>query len=421
MKPDRLRRTLLGLRESTIHVGSRAHCQTASTGSVECVRKHFRADRVGRRSFQREVEARRIFAGKPWIAPILQRGDRWLDFPRYADESRLDRLAPTLDRGTRLRIALQAVAAAFDIFYVGYAHKDFHAKNLFWVEDQLVVIDFEEIEQYPKSARPAFPCSFDLVGAGLPDSDFGGNIMCYVADTPSKMALRHVLGIPLEEALEAFKERLKDDLRTTAERRFVRWNGPSTDTGHTAKIECSFELPFFAVPRTEAQHDSTQRLELLKIDGRMLAGRRLLVLGGSPAGTVFSAQQCKPAFSLGVARTTEEVEAASRIAAYCGLHNVHFIQDGVEQLTADKVGGPFDVVFCSVSDADPKATARDARWLSALTRNILYLEAASMGDPQTVQATLRQCGFRSVSYLGSGIEKGQPKSACQPFFVARKS
>jgi hypothetical protein len=346
---------------------------------------------------------------------------RWLDFERYPDHLRLDLLAPDLDPATRFEIALEAVAVAFDIFYSGYAHRDFHTKNLFWVDEQLKVIDFEELGQYGKDARPPFPESFDLVGAGLPDSGFGGSVMCYVAQTVAKIALQEALGIPLEEVLIAFREKLKHDLKIANRRGDSQHGAISEGLECHLKLDCSFELPFFTVTPDEAERDSVQRINLLKIDDRLLAGKRLLVLGGAPAGMLFSLQQFKPAFSLGVARAPDEVEAASRIAAYCGLHNVQFIHDGAGPLAAGELGGPFDVVFYAVNEADAKAPARDAQWLNALTRDVLYLEGASTSNPQTVRATLQQCGFRSVSCLGTGVETGQPKSACQPIFVARKS
>lgn len=420
LKPAHWRRTVLRLKRSTIHVGNRSYCHAAGMDRLECVRKRFLANAVGRQCYQREILARQVFRTKPWIVPILRRGARWVDFERCPEHLRLDLLAPRLDVPTRFRIALEAIGVAFEIFYSGYAHRDFHAKNLFWLDPHLRVIDFEELEPYPPGGRPPFPESFDLVGSGLPDSGFGGDVMCYTAQTVEKVALQEVLGIPLDEALAAFKETLKDDLRMAGGG--GAQNGPLRKSPTCLrKLDCSFELPFFAVPPNEAEWDGVTRTRALRMEGGSLAGRRLLVLGERPAGLLFCLQQFKPAFSVGVARAPGEAEAGSRIAAYCGLRNIQLIQEGKEPFTAQDLGGPFDMVIHTVNNGDSEALARDSLWLSALTRDVLYLETPSSQDFQDLPSILRHCGFQSVECLGTVGTRSCPQPTCQWVFTAKKA
>ena len=110
-----------------------------------------------------------------------------------------------MSESTRQRVARDAVAILYEIFLQGRAHCDFHGRNLFWVDDQLHVIDFEHMQQYAPGARPLFRESYDLIGQGLQSPGHTEN-MCYIATPIDGSALQSTLGVPLAVALDLFEK-----------------------------------------------------------------------------------------------------------------------------------------------------------------------------------------------------------------------
>jgi hypothetical protein len=124
--------------------------------------------------------------------------------PYYATEMRLDRAALKMDENLRFDLAKRIVQVMFEIYLEGYAHCDFHAGNIFWVDNELILTDFETMQRYPEGQRPPFALCYDITGKGL-DSPFMTRKMCYTAKNDlSQRALEHVLGIPVERVLEQF-------------------------------------------------------------------------------------------------------------------------------------------------------------------------------------------------------------------------
>ncbi|MCH8852402.1 MAG: phosphotransferase, partial [Planctomycetes bacterium] len=167
----KIRRAVLGRLPDVVHVGARAVCKRVSMDGKPYIKKSFAGSAVGRACFERELAAQEIFEGRPWLAPVVKTDRHWMLVPQYPAERRLDHLASALDEPERLRIAKQAVEILFDIFLQGYAHRDYHARNLFLIDGQLIVIDFEVLGAHPSGCRPPFPLSYDLTGEGL-DSPF---------------------------------------------------------------------------------------------------------------------------------------------------------------------------------------------------------------------------------------------------------
>ena len=119
----------------------------------------------------------------------------------YAAEARLDRVAFSLKRPERRRIAGQAIAIIYEIYRRGFAHRDFHSRNLFYVDGRLKLIDFETITAFPYEKRPAFIKSYDITGSGL-ESPYMTGHMCYGSRIPYSVS--NVLGIGIAEAIDSY-------------------------------------------------------------------------------------------------------------------------------------------------------------------------------------------------------------------------
>jgi hypothetical protein len=119
----------------------------------------------------------------------------------YPLETRLDRVAFSLSRTERRHIAGQAVAIIYEIYRRGFAHRDFHARNLFYVNGRLKLIDFETMIALPQNARPPFVESYDVTGKGL-ESPYMTGYMCYRSRIPYSVS--NVLGIGISEAIDSY-------------------------------------------------------------------------------------------------------------------------------------------------------------------------------------------------------------------------
>lgn len=412
-----LRRKLLGTIPSVVKAGDRAVVSKVRICGRDYFKKKFRDTKIGRSCFECEMLAERLFSGRPWKVPIVAAGDLWIASPVFPQESRLDVLAPELNMPTKLEIARQSVWLAFEIFLEGYAHRDFHSKNLFFVDSQLILIDFEEMGQYPKGQRPPFPNSFDLCGEGMDDSPWGGKVMHYGATTQSKTSLQEVLEVPLEHLLEEVKREFNRRLADVAQ---TFRSAKARRNRHTCVEECiysSFSLPHFGVAKEETQRDSSRRLQVFGVTRETLYQKTLLDLGSHSGAMIFESQKFAPRYCVGVEYDAEKVDITSKIAAYCGLNNVRFLQGNIDELSPEQLGGKFDVVFCLAVEAHLKKKRNLYNLLSDVTGEVLYFEGNSTTNADLASKLLLESGFRDVKTAGfSDDDERKPR----PLLVARK-
>lgn len=188
------------------HIGSRCYSLIQVVRGRQCIKKVFIRTPVGRQSFANEQLARKVFADYKWMTPCIQFGrnwclQNWLMCPMYPRQTRLDKVAFTLCRPERRRIAGQALAIINDMYRRGFAHRDFHARNLFYVDGQLKLIDFETMTAFRLNHRPPFIQSYDITGHGL-NSPFLTGQMGYASRIPYSVS--SVLGIDIAEAIDSY-------------------------------------------------------------------------------------------------------------------------------------------------------------------------------------------------------------------------
>jgi hypothetical protein len=349
------------------------------------------------------------------MPPVLAQGERWFAIPYFPDETRLDRIAPALSSSTRREIARQAMSILFDIFLQGYAHRDFHGKNLFWVDGQLYVIDFESLAAYPEEPRSAFPLSYDIIGAGL-DSPYHTGQMCYCRSN-SATALERLLRVPFADALEQLQRDLKNELRKAS------LAFKTKDARHICKaqrIYGSFTLPHLSVSKEEAQRHSARRLERFGVTAAVLRGKSLLDLGSSVGAMTFESQKFQPGRCVGVEYDDEKVTVANKVAAYNGLNNVHFLHADIDQLTVDDVSGSFDLVYCLAISEHVANKNRLFRLLGETTRQLVFFEGNATTDPRDVETKLFKSGFREVRVLGISDDDCRAENNRRPLLVGFK-
>jgi 2-polyprenyl-3-methyl-5-hydroxy-6-metoxy-1,4-benzoquinol methylase len=383
-------------------------------GPHPSIKKHFDNTTDGRACFHRELEARRLFGDRPWIVPGSKRGVRTIAMPCLPEERRLDWLAGQMDSSTRAEVARQAVEILWEIFGRGYAHRDFHAGNLYWIDGCVMVTDFETLERYPDNDTPPFPESYDMTGKGL-RSPFATSHMSYGSSHPR--ALQQVLGMSAEGALSQIRNRLKESLHDAS---LDFRTQKSRHRCNAKRIYASFRLPYLEVTPKEAQRNSERRIENFDMRRELFEGRSLLDLGSNVGGMVFEIQKFDPSRTVGIEYDQNKVTVARHVVKYTGIKGVRFEQLDIDTLTLEQLGGKYDVVFCLAIEKHVRKPARLYDLLARITSERLYFEGNAGTDVSNVMTHLRNVGFRNIEYLGYGDDDCLPENNIRPLIRASR-
>ncbi len=418
--PSRLKRAIQRRMRGVISSGSRAVTRKVHFNGLDVFRKDYTATADAKACFQNELAARKIFAGKPWIIPIHKQGDNWMQLPLLPENARLDIAVKSMDKETRRKAIGQALSILLDIHCAGYLHGDFHARNIFWLEGQVLVGDFEKLTQYPDGRIPPFMQSYDLTGradnvnlTGRADAP-----PMYYSATDFEFSLERVSHIPLKEGLTILNECIKDELRN------VTLEFQTVNHRHrirSERIYSSFSLPHLKVLPDEAQRDSAKRLARFGVNELNMSGASVLDLGCNTGGNIFESQKFLPARCRGVEFDMEKVTTATRIAVLNGLDNVVFTQGNVDYLSLNDVNGPYDIVFCLALIGHVKYPERLYELLGKVTSKTLYFEGNLMNiDWKNTEKNLIKAGFFEVEYLGVCDDDCLEDNNKRPVFIAKK-
>lgn len=385
-------------------------------GGQRCLLRTYRRHPAAQACLGREVLARELFKGKPWLIPIARRQGPTLVLPRLPEDARLDRIAARLGATERAALAEQALAILFDLFAAGWAHREFDARHLYVSDGQLMLANFEVMEAYPARSRPAFLDCPDIKGFMSEEADSGPKRPFFDSLEPD--SARSLLGVSAAEAFPSLRESLRRALHDTSTT-FHKYGGRHVCSAR--RTYGSFTLPLLSVDASVAQRDSARRLENFGIRRADIEGATILDLGSNIGAMSFELQRFRPARTLGVEYDRDKVMTANRVAALHGLADVTFIPGDIDALTLDTVGETFDVVLSLAIEghvADPK---RLFRLLADVTRRTLYFEGNITTDIEWVQENLRQHGFSSFEKRGLSDDDCEPTNRNRPLLVACKS
>jgi 2-polyprenyl-3-methyl-5-hydroxy-6-metoxy-1,4-benzoquinol methylase len=399
---------------TVLHVGSRAHSRRMTIDGESRVKKIFTTETPGRIAFANELRANRAFSGMPWFTPWMEHGRYWFVTAMYPEESRLDVVARNLTNDQRAEMAGRALSIILDMLASGYAHRDFHAGNLFVVDGQLKVVDFETLVAYPEGSLPGLSNCYDVTGTGL-ESPWQTRNMGYVTNSPLSVA--NVLNVDFETAKFRLASILKDQLHD-ASLSFQKSQG--RHTCKQGRIYNSISLPELTIPPEDAQRDCGRRYDQFGITGEILTGKRVLDLGSNIGGMLFEAQRFGPGECRGIEFDASKVAVSNRVALFCGLRNVRFVQGDIDKITVKSVGGPYEVVMCLAVEAHVKKPRRMYRLLGELTREVLYFEGNSTTDIKVAEQCLRDAGFSRIEDLGMCSDDSLPQNNCRPVLRAFK-
>lgn len=209
---------------------------------------------------------------------------------------------------------------------------------------------------------------------------------------------------------------LKDELRAVSTS--FRKRGKRHFLSTPDVIYCAFSTPAFSVGREEAQRDASRRLQRFGLGDADVRGKRVLDLGSNNGAMLFQLSNFGPASGLGVEFDAEKVDLARRIADFAGLAGLEFRQADVDQLEAQALGPPFEVVLCLALEAHVQKPDRLYMLLGELTRGRLLFEANASTKPREVESRLREAGFTDIRSLGVCDDDIVPRNNRRPIFTA---
>lgn len=149
--------------------------------------------------FENEIKGYSIFNKYDWCPILFSKDNNYLITEYFNYKNRLDQLKLNKDKNILKKI----INVLLDIYNEGYSHSDFHTKNIFIVDDNIKIIDFETIYKYKKI--PDFVNSHDILGKShTPKIKNGNNNMCVF--NKSEYSISSYFNINYDEFLQIYKE-----------------------------------------------------------------------------------------------------------------------------------------------------------------------------------------------------------------------
>ena len=394
-----------------LNAGSRAVCWSVQHEGRSHVKKTFVDEESARVAFANERQADRVFREFPWFTPWVEYGEDWFVNPMHPMGSRLKEVAPTLSYEQRKDIAGQALSIILDMLVRGYAHRDFHVKNAFVVGGRLKLMDFECLTHY-EGKRPGLSGCYDVTGEGLESPWAAGN-MCYTKKNIDSFST--VLETDFQDAKLQLASILKRELREASLTFKTRKGRHRCNQAKTYGAFSLFAPHGFCVKPKDAQRDCAKRHERFGT-ADFLEGKRVLDLGSNVGGMLFEAQRFKPAECLGIEYDKNKVHVANRVAAFCDLKNVEFIEGDIDKIRKQS----YDVVMCLAVEAHVQDTKHLYRLLGEVTRETLFFEGNANTDISVVEVLLWKNGFKRIEQLGVCDDDSRSENNCRPLLRAFK-
>ncbi|WP_263706282.1 glycosyltransferase [Shouchella tritolerans] len=412
---ERLNDTAPSQNEVIIYRGQHADTYTFSQSTQFLVRKQFHKTREGSEAFNNEKLASERFHRFPWFSQReMDNQQRAIVMEMYPFDHRLDAIAHVLTDNGRQIVIGQVMSMILDLFVEGFAHRDIHAKNIFFHHDRIKLIDYEFMIPYPEGEMPSFINSYDITGKGL-ESPYNTKNMGFLGDYP--LSVSNVLHISLEGAISALKTELVQEI-TAVSADFQKKEGRHRHP--FLRPYCSFTLQNFQVSSTMAQRNSARRLEQFKLHKKEIVNKTLLDIGSHCGGMIFETQKLQPKSCLGIEYDQDKVHVARKVAAFSDLNHVRFIQGDIDKLTKEELGGTFDVVYCLAMEAHVKNPERLYQLLGEVTNELLLFEGNATTNVQEVEIKLTRAGFTNVVFLGFCDDDFMAANNDRPLFKARK-
>lgn len=399
-------------------VGLRSVVNLEEQNGIKVIRKKFVDSDDAKIAFENECHAINKLARFKWFPKVYEKGNDYIVYEYFDFKSRLDISISSFGQGQRINVLYEIITVLFDLYSVGVAHRDFYAKNLFYIEDVGVkLIDYETITEM---AAVNFFDTYDIVGKGI-DSPFLTGNMCVFNQHP--LSIGKLFNI---ESTEQFRTIVSDCLQNRlyeiSSSFFTRrYADKSRHNLMNRFIYNTFDLPLLKIGNDIGQRNIKQRLERFGVSDDLIKNKKILDIGSNIGGILLEVQKYEPQFCLGLEYDYEKVDIANFISKLNCINSVRFRQCDVE--SEDFIEGfdeSFDVVFCLALIGHLKDQLRFLRKVYLVCNNILFIEGNANTDTNDTVILLQNAGFNQVEYIGLSNDEINDNNNNRPLFVCYK-
>lgn len=396
-------------------MGKSQRSQLVIDTATGVVTKRFVDSPLAAECLANERLAREVFIDAPWMTPILRHDETSITLPLYPDSARLENALPGLRRSERQYLALELLKIAFEIHRAGYAHRDFHSGNVFLVDGQIRLVDYETITRC--SDDTPFPRAYDLIGVGLP-SPYNTRGTCYARDHAGMLG--RDLKVPLTKALALFERALMQRVADVS----VTFATKRKTSGHhvrrsSRRFYSSLSSEFLVLPARQSQRDSALRLREFRVSNSEVTGRTVLDLGCHVGSLTLQFAALGASRCVGVEFDQSKIDVARDLAGFAGLAGrTEFV---IGDLDDPPIGESFDIVLCLAVDGHVSDREALARFLGRSTTGTLLFEGNSGADANEIRDLLRRAGFSEITDLGMSQADVRKQNRNRPIMRASKS
>lgn len=399
-------------------IGLRSVVNLEEQDCIKVVRKKFVDNNDAKIAFENECHAINKLAHFKWFPRVYDKGEDYIIYEYFDYKCRLDISINAFNDDQKTRVLYEIITVLFDLFSVGIAHRDFYAKNLFYIENiGIRLIDYETITE---TGDVDFFDSYDIVGKGL-DSPFLTANMCVINHHPLSISKLFNIG-SMEQFRTIVSDCLQNRLYEISSSFFTRrYSEKSRHNLMNRFIYNTFDLPLLKISSEIGQRDIKRRLERFGVSNDLVKNKKVLDIGSNIGGILLEIQKYEPQFCLGLEYDYEKVDIANFISRFNGINNVSFRQCDVE--SENFIEGfveSFDVVFCLALIGHLKDQLRFLKKVYLVCSNILFIEGNANTDTNDTIILLQNAGFNRVEYIGLSNDEINQYNNNRPLFICYK-
>lgn len=393
------------------YLSRRSVTTIVENNGVRMIRKEFIPTREAMEAFQTERDFLQHFQLYKWCPIVYEVGDNFIVTEYFDNEFRLDKI-----KDTTTETLGKILWNLYEIFLAGYAHRDFHSRNIFIINGEIKFIDFESVGKLKEGS--SFWDSYDIIGEGL-ESPFLTGRMC-VLNQESDITIGKVFGVNIvEELKKIFEDDLKKRMFDASITFKTLRDGMERHTLRNPKIYATFDLPRIKVTKDEGQRDTFKRFQQFGINREIIEDKKVLDIGSNIGATLLNLYKFNPQKMVGLEYDQDKVDISNKLALYNNISNVQFLRFDIEKDSFDSTE-KFDVVFCLAVVEHIKNKKKLFDLLGEVTTKILYFEGNANSKVEYLTNSLLSVGFNDIKYLGFCNDDANPSNNNRPVFIARK-
>lgn len=391
-----------------IYNSRRSRSELILHNGTKAVKKTYFDSDDGEIAYKAEIVAYQKFKTYSWCPQLLDKGQNSIIIEYFPSETRLDKII-----NPSRELLEEILWCLLDIFTEGYAHRDFHSKNIFITEDGVKIIDFETIAAV---ACKDFFKSYDVIGQGLVSPFLTGNMCIMNSSEISMSSIFKINSIgELKQNLDVrFKKQMLNSSITFKSLRA----GISRHQLQTQNIYASFNLLNTKISPSISQRNTSNRIKKFGIEKEIVRDKKVLDIGSNIGATLLGLAVYEPQFMLGIEYDADKVLLSNKLAKYNQIENILFRQGDIENI--NEFSEKFDIVFCLAVIEHLKEKDKLFEFLGKVCSDKLYFEGNGNSDTEYILQNLRKVGFTNIEYLGFSDDEKNQSNNNRPLFIVSK-